>query len=149
VSDDAHAFLEDVLPRVRSADTALHNGDPTERSAMWSHNDPVTLFGAALSATGWDELRRVFETLGTRFSNCSSFAVEVVAADAGADLGYIVAIERTTASVGGREPAPYALRVTTIFRREDGEWKIVHRHADPYDEAGGETAAQLRENEST
>jgi ketosteroid isomerase-like protein len=30
-------------------------------------------------------------------------------------------------------PKKYALRVTTIFRREQGEWRIVHRHGDPYD----------------
>lgn len=92
-----------------------------------------------------DWIGPLFEGLGTRFSNCSSFAIEVVAADAGADLGDVVAIERTTASVGGQEPAPYALCVTSIFRREGNEWKVVHRHADPYDEAGGEMAAQLRD----
>jgi hypothetical protein len=33
--------------------------------------------------------------------------------------------------VAGAEPEAYDLRVTTVFRREDGNWKIVHRHADP------------------
>jgi len=48
------------------------------------------------------------------------------------DLGYIVEVERFDARVGGREDmARVALRVTTIFRREDGIWKLVHRHGDP------------------
>lgn len=47
------------------------------------------------------------------------------------DLGYVVGTEHTTASVGREGPVPYALRVTLIFRREGGEWKEVHRHADP------------------
>ena len=34
-------------------------------------------------------------------------------------------------SGGSDEIAPVSLRVTTVFRREDGEWRIVHRHADP------------------
>jgi ketosteroid isomerase-like protein len=25
---------------------------------------------------------------------------------------------------------PYTLRVTHAYRREDGDWKIVHRHGD-------------------
>ena len=34
--------------------------------------------------------------------------------------------------MGGRNDiTPIALRVTMIFRPEDGEWKIVHRHVDP------------------
>jgi ketosteroid isomerase-like protein len=46
-------------------------------------------------------------------------------------LAYTVAYEHTTASVRGAPPAAYILRVTTVFHREDGEWKVVHRHADP------------------
>jgi len=41
-------------------------------------------------------------------------------------------VEHTKAKVGGREDiALFALRVTTIFRPEEGTWKVVHRHADP------------------
>lgn len=144
MNEDVKAFVESVLPQMKSADRALHDGDPTDRIAMWSHRDPVTLFGAAFTATGWDEISRVFDTLGSRFSNCSSFDIEVLAAEVAGDFGYVVAIERTTASVDKNEPAPYALRVSTIFRREGGEWKIVHRHGDPFDESAGSMATQLR-----
>jgi ketosteroid isomerase-like protein len=48
------------------------------------------------------------------------------------ECAYVVEIERGEAKIGGREDiTPWALRVTMIFRPEDGTWKIVHRHADP------------------
>ncbi len=105
---------------------------------FWATEDPVTLFGALLSATGRDEIASVFDGLARRFSDCESFKYEVLAADASQDLGYIVGVEHTTASVGGAPPAPYSLRVTTILRREDGEWKVVHRHADPVTDSGAQ-----------
>jgi ketosteroid isomerase-like protein len=49
-----------------------------------------------------------------------------------AELAYTVRIERQQARLGGGQAiTPFTLRVTMIFRPEDGEWKIVHRHADP------------------
>ena len=123
-------FLGSVMPRLKEADTALHNGDASPRMAMWSHNDPVTVFGALMSVSGWGEVGRAFEWLAPRFSN-GSYDYEVTAAGASGDLGYIVGIEHTTASVGGGAPVPYSLRVTTVCRREDGEWRVVHRHGDP------------------
>jgi ketosteroid isomerase-like protein len=68
--------------------------------------------------------------LGQQFSNCLSYENEIVAAQARGDLAYTVALERVTASISGGEPEPYVLRVTTIFRRDHGEWKVVHRHGD-------------------
>lgn len=128
-------FLDQMMPRIRRAETALHNGDPGPRFEMWSHTDPVTVFGAAFNPIGWAEVGPMFDTLASGFSNCRSCEWEVVAADVGEDFAYLLAIERTTASVGGSEPKSYMLRSTTIFRREDGEWKIVHRHADPLDDS--------------
>jgi ketosteroid isomerase-like protein len=58
---------------------------------------------------------------------------ETVAKYVTPELAYVVWIERPKAKLGaGEEITPFALRVTMIFRpEEDGEWKIVHRHADP------------------
>ena len=55
--NEVDEFLGEVLPRFDEAETALHNGDPQLRIAMWSHEEPVTLFGAVRSAYGWTELR--------------------------------------------------------------------------------------------
>jgi ketosteroid isomerase-like protein len=139
-------FLATVLPLMKAADTALHNGDPAERRAMWSQTESATLFGAAFTVSGWEDISSVFDRLGHQFSNCTSFAIEVIGAGVSGDLGYVAAIERTTASIGGRAPQYYALRVTTIFQLEDGEWKVVHRHGDPYEDAAGDLALRLRDD---
>ena len=52
------------------------------------------------------------------------------------DLAYDVVTEHCRARLGdAAEAVPISLRVTTIFRREDGQWRIVHRHADPITDA--------------
>jgi ketosteroid isomerase-like protein len=128
---DVDEFLASVLPRLKAADTAIHDGDAGPRIALWSRNDPVTLFGALQHKTGWLEIAPVFEMLASRFSNCESFEYEVLAAGVSGDLAYIAGIEHTTAAVGDAPAQPYELRVTTVFRQEDSEWRVVHRHADP------------------
>jgi ketosteroid isomerase-like protein len=80
--------------------------------------------------------------LASRFSNCEAFEYEVLAAGTSGDLAYIAGIEHTTAAVGDAAPQAYELRVTTVFRREDGEWRVVHRHADPVPDSES-THAQL------
>lgn len=136
-------FLAATMPRYEHAELALHNGDAAPRTAMWSRNEPVTVFGAARTATGWDEIQPLFERLGSTFSNCTSYENTIVAAGASGDLAYIVAFEHTTASLNDAPPQPYVLRVTTVFRREEGEWKVVHRHGDPASDSAVELAKRL------
>jgi ketosteroid isomerase-like protein len=124
-------FLADVLPRLRDAEIALHEGDAGPRSALWSHQDPVTLFGAEVNRAGWAELAPTFDWVASRFTGCTSLEYEIVAAGASGDLAYLVAIERISATANGTATS-YALRATTVFRREAGSWKAVHRHGDPY-----------------
>ena len=129
MTTETEAFLADVMPRWSAADLALHNGDATPRFSLWSHEDPVTLFGAALSASGWDDISAVFRHLEDEFSDCTDSDIELVAAGASGDLAYTVTYEHTSASVRG-EPRSYTLRSTQVYRREEGVWKVVHRHGD-------------------
>ena len=124
-------FLAAVLPRQRQADLALLNGDAGARKVLWSHNDPVTVSGAAKTVSGWSEVERLFDWLASNFSNGDLYELDVTAAGVSDDLGYIVGAEHSRASVGGEAPAAIELRVTLIFRREGGEWMEIHRHADP------------------
>jgi ketosteroid isomerase-like protein len=48
-------------------------------------------------------------------------------------MAYTAGLEHTSASVDGR-PRSYTLRVTQAYRREDGEWKVAHRHGDTVSE---------------
>ena len=124
-------FLAAVLPEYVAAETAIHNGDSAPRKALWSRAEPLTLFGAAVTGRGWDAVSETFDWLGRSFSDCTSYENEVVAAGASGDLAYLVAIEHSATSINGT-PQSYALRATTIFRREDGRWRVVHRHGDPH-----------------
>src|SRR5690348_9494631 len=126
--NETEKFLAATMPRLTDAEIAIHNGDAGQRIAMWSREEPVTLFGAAVTRTGWPEARRTLEWLGSFFSDCTGYQIEVVAAGASGDLDYLVAFEHTTASVDGPPHESYTLRVTTVFRRQDGEWRIAHRH---------------------
>ncbi len=96
---------------------------------MWSQNDPVTLFGAWLSDSGWEDVSHTFEVLASRLSDCEAYDVDLVAAGASGDLAYTVAYENVTVSIEN-VPKSFTLRVTQIYRRQDGAWKLVHRHGD-------------------
>jgi ketosteroid isomerase-like protein len=70
--------------------------------------------------------------LATRFSNLTDYRFELVAAGASGDLAYTVGYEHMSFSMDGVPVQPWTLRVTHVYRRENGEWKTVHRHADAH-----------------
>ncbi|GAB3164562.1 YybH family protein [Amycolatopsis sp. NPDC004378] len=139
------AFLAEMLPRQTAAERAIHHGDPAPRTALWSKADPVSLFGAWLPIrTGWADVSDAFGRVAAQFSDSREYRFEVVAAGASGDLAYTIGFEHNTVSVNGR-PTTYTLRVTHVYRREEGEWKIVHRHGDrPPDEPGPGSALHSR-----
>ena len=128
--DTNEAFAAEVVPLLREDIDAMHHGDNAPRLALWSRTEPLTLMGAWLTASGWQEIQPVIDRLKGTFRGSGSFDYEVVAAECSGDLGYVVALEHNAGVVADQGPSDYTLRVTTVLRREDGAWKVVHRHSD-------------------
>jgi ketosteroid isomerase-like protein len=126
---DRDQFLGWVETVLYEAEIALHNGDAAPRRALWSRNEPVSVLGAWRSAYGQQELDQLFTALGRSFSDCTSYVFELRAFDVRGDMAYTAGLEHTSARVDG-EPRTYTLRATQVYRREEGEWKVAHRHGD-------------------
>ncbi|MFF6777372.1 nuclear transport factor 2 family protein [Streptomyces sp. NPDC012637] len=122
-------FLAWVGSDLYEAELAIHNGDPDPRRALWSREEPVSVLGAWRNAFGLREVDELFTHLAETFSACTSYAFELRACDVVGDMAWTAGFERTSVSVHG-EPTSYTLRVTQVYRREDGEWRVAHRHGD-------------------
>ena len=126
---DRDEFLGWVGSRLKDAETALHNGDAGPRFEIWSTRDrsPCSARGRRLP----DSRRsaELFRLLADSFSDCTSYAHDVVAADVVRGHGLHGRLRAHQRPVNG-EPRTYTLRATQVYRREDGEWKVAHRHAD-------------------
>ncbi|WP_100499050.1 nuclear transport factor 2 family protein [Geodermatophilus chilensis] len=133
--DAREDFMGWVKTALYEAELALHNGDPSPRRALWSRNEPVSVLGAWRNAHGQGELDELFTALGKSFSDCTSYAFELLAYDVMGDMAYTAGFEHTSASVDG-QPRTYSLRATQVYRREDGQWRVAHRHGDTVTEDG-------------
>src|ERR671913_966845 len=127
--DDVDELIEQF--HLAQGEVVKGNSEPVKR--LLSHRDDVTLanpFGPPVR--GWERVAKVTDRAVAQFRDGEIVGYEVIVKHVTPELAYVVEIERGKAKVEGREETtPWALRATMIFRPEDGEWKIVHRHADP------------------
>jgi ketosteroid isomerase-like protein len=108
-------------------------GDPEPLKGMYSHRDDVSLanpFGPPVR--GWKQAAETMERAASNYRDGEALGFDSTAKFVTSDLACIVEVERYRTKVGGSaDMTPVAIRVTSVFRPEDGVWKIVHRHADP------------------
>jgi ketosteroid isomerase-like protein len=126
---DHEDFLTWVTTALYDAELALHNGNSALRKALWSRTEPVSVLGAWRNANGQREVDELFTALGRSFSECTSYAFELLAYGVVGDMAYTAGLEHTSASVDG-QPRTYTLRTTQVYRREEGAWRVAHRHGD-------------------
>ncbi len=125
--------FDEVVEHYQRALGEFVKGNPEPNKMVFSHREDVTLANPLGPPTrGWEQVAATMERAASQFRGGEKVGFDIVAKYVTPELAYIVWVERTKAKVGGRQDvAPIALRVTTIFRPEDGVWKVVHRHADP------------------
>jgi ketosteroid isomerase-like protein len=104
---------------------------------VWSHADDVAILGAIGSySPGWENVRT--HLLGASTSlDWTDLTVERLLTTASGDLAVTVVLEHMTRTVEG-QPNSRTLRTTQAYRRENGEWRLILRHASivsPEDEA--------------
>jgi ketosteroid isomerase-like protein len=125
--------------RFGEALTLMMQGDNAPLKSLLSHRPDATAFlgwggyeqGGTELDERWDWAMAQFAAMRAQGRVMLSRETEYLSSVAHGDLGYTTAIERATFSrPGGGSTDEQVLRVTHIFRREDGDWKLVHRHVD-------------------
>jgi ketosteroid isomerase-like protein len=107
-------------------------GDPEPLKALYSHEDDVIIanpFGPP--ARSWEQAAAVMDRAASHYTDGEATGFDGIVKYVTPGLAYTVEIERYRVRVSRSETiASIALRVTSIFRPEEGAWKVVHRHAD-------------------
>jgi ketosteroid isomerase-like protein len=127
--------LQKAIEQYRRAQKEFVRGNPGPFKEICSHADDVTIAGGWGGVEkGWAaQVEKRYDWASARFaSDDDERQTENISLVATPEMAYAVDIERSKVRLAGSsEVRALALRVTTIFRREDGQWKLVHRHADP------------------
>jgi ketosteroid isomerase-like protein len=108
------------------------NGDAAGLKRLYSHRDDVTVFGGFGGfERGWAEVGPRLDWAASHFAG-GTYSQQDLSATVGTDVACLVSLERWSyTSPTDHTATLLELRVTQVFRREDGGWRLVHRHADP------------------
>ena len=123
------AFLLTARER---ASTAFVDGDAGPLLAVSVDADPATIYpptGAVVA--GAAAVNAGNRAGAAAFAPGAENRFEVLHSGSDGDLGYWTGVQRSRVVLRDEpEPVTMNLRVTELFRRVDGEWKLFHRHAD-------------------
>jgi len=106
------------------------SGDSAPLLELWSRADDVAILGAiGTYARGWEAVRTHLLGASQRL-NWTGLSIERVVTTVAGELAMTVNLEHMTRQVDGA-PDARTLRATQVYRRENGEWRLILRHANP------------------
>ncbi len=126
------ADFDEMVEQSHHALGEIVKGNAEGYEALYSRRDDVSLanpFGGI--ARGWAQVEERLERAASTFRDGHTRGFETLVKAVGPDFAYLVEVERYATKLGrGEDLSNVALRVTSIFRREEEGWKLVHRQAD-------------------
>lgn len=127
--------FEEFMPERETASNDYIRGDTTALRAMLTGQDPATFMSPDGSiVVGAAPAARAQIDGATAFGPTSTGRFEVLNSGSDGDLAFWTGRQIASMDINGRDlPVPMTLRTTEVFRREDGAWKLIHRHADMAD----------------
>ena len=130
--DKAETFERAIDLSHRALDEIVR-GNPDPFFDLYSRSDDATIANPyGPPARGFSQIQEAGRRAAANYRDGRALSFETIARHETSELAYVVEIERFETKVAGaNEISPIALRVTSIFGREDGAWKLLHRHADP------------------
>ena len=125
--------FEDAVAASHAATDRIMRGDPSGYKDLYSQRGDITLgnpFGGF--GRGWDSVVEQLDRAASYYTDGRATDFESISEVVTPELAYTVEIERVEAKVVGRDDeAEFGVRVTSVYRREEEGWRLVHRHADP------------------
>ena len=125
--------LGQFIERYHEALDGIVHGDADPMKRLFSGRDDVTLANPlGPPARGRAQVVQAMERAASNLRDGEDLRFERLAEGATEDLAFIFEIERVRMRIAGSaELTPVALRVTSVFRREEDGWSVAHRQADP------------------
>jgi ketosteroid isomerase-like protein len=123
---------DEAMARLAAAQRDFAAGDAAAIKRLFSHRADVTVLGGFGGFEhGWSEVGPRLDWAASQFAG-GSYGQEVISAIVGGDTACLVSLERWSyANAKSGAETRLELRVTQVFRREEADWRLVHRHADP------------------
>ncbi len=124
--------FEQFMKQREAAAKAYVSGDSAPVGRLSTQDSPASFFGPMGGhVEGAKKVGSTYERGAEPFQAGGKSKLKILHMGASNGLAYWVGLQQATVFMGKSPKAtPMSLRITEVFRREDDEWKLIHRHAD-------------------
>jgi ketosteroid isomerase-like protein len=124
------AEFNDFMSEREQAALAYCQGDASRVNGLSTNHAPASFFGPDGSAIrGAKAIKDAYQQGAKSFGPGGKSKLDIIQSASGGDIAYWSGLQHAEVEIDGKSK-PMTLRITELFRKENGDWKLVHRHAD-------------------